>query len=88
MAKLGSRKRPAIVRVQTQERAAEVFNICVQNGWQVIVGIEPGEQEDVSDIKKLFNPPDPVVAHFKQGRNEPCFCGSGKKHKNCCLELS
>jgi len=19
------------------------------------------------------------------GRNEPCFCGSGKKHKKCCL---
>ncbi|MFH1622513.1 MAG: SEC-C metal-binding domain-containing protein [Candidatus Omnitrophota bacterium] len=22
------------------------------------------------------------------GRNEPCFCGSGKKYKNCCLEKS
>ena len=21
----------------------------------------------------------------KVGRNEPCPCGSGKKHKNCCL---
>ena len=21
----------------------------------------------------------------KIGRNEPCPCGSGKKHKNCCL---
>lgn len=19
------------------------------------------------------------------GRNDPCFCGSGKKHKQCCL---
>lgn len=19
------------------------------------------------------------------GRNDPCFCGSGKKHKKCCL---
>ncbi|EDZ3763476.1 hypothetical protein GVT56_22845, partial [Salmonella enterica] len=19
------------------------------------------------------------------GRNEPCFCGSGKKYKKCCL---
>ncbi|MGM0774346.1 SEC-C metal-binding domain-containing protein, partial [Marinobacter sp.] len=22
---------------------------------------------------------------FKPGRNEPCPCGSGKKHKACCL---
>lgn len=22
---------------------------------------------------------------MKQGRNEPCLCGSGKKHKKCCL---
>ncbi len=21
---------------------------------------------------------------MKTGRNEPCPCGSGKKHKNCC----
>jgi uncharacterized protein YecA (UPF0149 family) len=24
----------------------------------------------------------------KIGRNEPCPCGSGKKYKKCCLELS
>ena len=23
----------------------------------------------------------------KIGRNDPCYCGSGKKHKNCCLNL-
>ncbi len=22
----------------------------------------------------------------KVGRNDPCPCGSGKKHKNCCLQ--
>lgn len=21
----------------------------------------------------------------KIGRNDPCFCGSGKKYKNCCI---
>jgi hypothetical protein len=24
----------------------------------------------------------------KIGRNEPCFCGSGKKYKHCCLKLA
>ena len=26
----------------------------------------------------------PVVAKDKVGRNDPCPCGSGKKHKKCC----
>lgn len=25
-----------------------------------------------------------IVRHEKIGRNDPCPCGSGKKHKNCC----
>lgn len=25
--------------------------------------------------------------HVRPGRNEPCFCGSGKKYKQCCLAL-
>lgn len=28
--------------------------------------------------------PVPVVNANKQGRNDPCACGSGKKHKKCC----
>lgn len=27
----------------------------------------------------------PYVAPPKVGRNDPCPCGSGKKHKACCL---
>ena len=25
-----------------------------------------------------------VIIDKKQGRNDPCFCGSGKKYKKCC----
>lgn len=28
-----------------------------------------------------------LLANTKTGRNEPCPCGSGKKHKACCLRL-
>lgn len=28
------------------------------------------------------------VSSKKIGRNEICFCGSGKKYKNCCIDLS
>lgn len=87
MAKLGSHKRPAVVRVQESDRAQEILEICNENGWQVIVGIEPDKQEDISDVEKLLNPPEPMLAHFKTGRNEPCSCGSGRKYKRCCLEI-
>ena len=51
MAKLGTNKHPAVVRVATQERAEEILAICNANGWQVIAGIEPGEPEDISDVE-------------------------------------
>lgn len=88
MAKLGSHKRPAVVRVQESSRAQEILQICTENGWQVIIGLEPDKQEDISDVEKLLNPPQPVVsAHLKSGRNDPCHCGSGKKYKKCCLQM-
>lgn len=31
--------------------------------------------------------PEPVRAKTKIGRNDPCWCGSGKKYKNCHLRL-
>lgn len=86
MAKLGSHKRPAVLRVQDHDRAQELVEICNENGWQFIIGIEPDKTEDISDIEKLLNPPMPAIASFKIGRNEPCFCGSGKKYKKCCSE--
>ena len=40
--------------------------------------------------KKVINKPieiDPKFKGKKIGRNEPCFCGSGKKYKHCCGSL-
>lgn len=85
MAKLGSEKRPVIVRVQDEERAREIAEICGENSWHFIIGFEPDEPEDISDLEKLLHPPQPVINHIKLGRNAPCFCGSGKKFKKCCL---
>ncbi len=36
-----------------------------------------------NNFKKL----NPSVSSRKIGRNEPCFCGSGKKYKHCCGSL-
>ena len=27
--------------------------------------------------------PSPTTSHHKIGRNDPCWCGSGKKYKKC-----
>ncbi len=83
MAKLGTEKKPAIVRVQNEHRAEEISSIFDKNGWKYIIGIEPGKPEDISDLEKLLNPPKPVQS-TKIGRNDPCLCGSGKKYKKCC----
>ena len=84
MASLGTSGRPAILRVRTPERAEEVFSLCAEHGWQVIVGVEPDQPEDISDMKRLLNPPEPARAAVTIGRNDPCPCGSGRKYKKCC----
>jgi len=83
MAKLGSKKRPIIARVQTEKKAKYVADICEKNGWQFILGIEPGKPENLTDLEKLLNPPQ-VIKSIRIGRNDPCSCGSGKKYKKCC----
>ena len=85
MAKLGTKKRPASVCVQTEKRAIEMLDLCNEHGWQVIVGIEPDKPEDISEVQRLLNPPKPIQAGPKVGRNDPCPCGSGKKFKKCCM---
>lgn len=83
MGKLGTKSKHVIVKVQTQERAAEILSFCNERGWKAIVGIEPDEPEDISDVERLINPPKPVFSQ-KVERNSPCPCGSGKKAKKCC----
>ena len=83
MAKLGSEKRPIVVRVHAEERARYVTETCAKHGWYYIIGIEMDKPEDLSDLEKALNPPQPLIAE-KIGRNDPCPCGSGKKFKRCC----
>ena len=89
MARLGSRARPAIVRVQTEAHAQEIVALCDAHGWQVIVGVEPDAPEDVSDVQKLLAPEQAVARQPPAvGRNARCPCGSGRKYKKCCLTAS
>jgi SWIM/SEC-C metal-binding protein len=89
MAKPGTHKKPAVARVGTEARAQEILQICDQNGWQVIVGIEPDKPENISDVKWLLNRKMRPTAYnskpAKVGPNDYCPCGSGLKYKKCCM---
>ncbi len=47
------------------------------------------EEDDDDDLPDIDFPPVtevfPELINPKVGRNDPCPCGSGKKHKKCCL---
>jgi SWIM/SEC-C metal-binding protein len=70
------------------ERAGEIAELCEQYGWKYIVGIEPDEPEDISDVTRLLNPSTGIRVSEVPGRNDPCPCGSGLKYKKCCMNKS
>jgi SWIM/SEC-C metal-binding protein len=84
VARIGTQRHPAIVRVKTAARAQQLIAFCQDEGIQVIVGVEPDQAEDISDIERTLNPSEPVQALPSVGRNAPCPCGSGNKFKKCC----
>jgi SWIM/SEC-C metal-binding protein len=83
-AKFGTEKNPAIVNVQTEERFKEVKAIFEKNGWKYTIELEADKPENIKDLEILLNPLKTKIAEKKVGRNDPCPCGSGKKHKKCC----
>jgi uncharacterized protein YecA (UPF0149 family) len=38
----------------------------------------------LQSIANLLKPAEDTVPAKLPGRNEPCWCGSGKKYKKCC----
>ena len=91
MAKLGTHKRPAAVRVRSFEKGEAIVALCNEHGWQVIVGVEEDKPEDTSDVGKLLRglSDDARVASKprlppKIGGNDYCPCRSGRKFKKCC----
>lgn len=90
MTRLGTKAKPAVVRVQTEERGQEIFDLCVEHDWHVIVGVEPDNTEDITDVLKLLTPERFTVRNQAPavGRNDRCPCGSGRKYKLCCLRTA
>lgn len=88
MTRLGMRNQPAIVRVQTTDRAQQILELCTRHGIVCIVGVEPDKPEDITDVERALHLPTSIRVPVKVGRNAPCPCGSGIKTKKCCPELA
>lgn len=76
---LGSPQRPIIVKVNNQQRASRVAEICEEYGFKYIIGME--YDEDLTDLKKAIQ-----QRTTPQNVYDPCPCGSGKKYKFCCAK--
>ena len=76
-----------LVRVQTQEQAAEAAEAIEQQAGQLgnVTYTHPNEDGSVSQES---DPATLAQAVPKVGRNDPCPCGSGKKYKHCHGRLS
>ena len=49
--------------------------------------LEIVEKEEVQKNETKINQTNPLHTQKKMKRNEPCYCGSGKKYKHCCGRL-
>ena len=77
--KLGTKKNPATVYVQTEERKKELNAVFQANNWAGTIICDPDKPEDISALEILLNPVQTKINEHNIGRNEPCYCGSGKK---------
>ena len=84
--KLGTVRNPAIIYVQTEERKKEINAVFRENNWVSKIIIDPDRPENISAMEILLNPVPPKINEHNIGRNDPCYCGSGKKFKKCCVK--
>ncbi|MFT5224681.1 MAG: SWIM/SEC-C metal-binding protein [Polaribacter sp.] len=82
--RLGSRKVPAQIRVQTEEREQALAAVCAENGWTCIIEVDSEQDEDIRNLEVLQNKQVTSVSAKTPNRNDPCSCDSGKKYKKCC----
>ena len=82
--RLGTRKAPAQISVQTQEREHELAAVFAENGWACVIQVNSEQDENIRDLEFLQNIQVRAVSTKKANRNDPCPCGSGIKYKKCC----
>ncbi|MNW62858.1 hypothetical protein D3C74_410150 [compost metagenome] len=51
--------------VAIEDRVHEIYVMCKEHGWKVVIGIEPDKPEDISDVHRLLGN---KVENTKTGR--------------------
>lgn len=74
--------RPFTNSPEPQERWETVYDYCCGSSQSQD---EPEEDEDW-ELDDIPEPIEPVQRPERPGRNDPCWCGSGKKYKKCHLD--
>ena len=46
----------------------------------------PAVYDFYDTYRRIWN--ERLMSGYKTGRNEPCPCGSGKKYKKCCMDIT
>ena len=82
--RLGTKKAPAQISVQTEERKQELTAVFSTNGWACVIKVDSEQDENTRDLDILQHKPVTAVSSKKANRNDPCPCQSGKKYKKCC----
>jgi SWIM/SEC-C metal-binding protein len=82
--RLGTRKAPAQISVQTPEREQELAAVFAENDWACVIEVNSEQDENIRDLEILQNKQTSAVSTKKANRNDPCPCGSGRKYKKCC----
>lgn len=88
-----SRKEPNPYYLNSKKWRITKFHDLINNGMGVLKDwsffSDPEETEHNGSCDHLpgscSHKPMPVRNEHNLGRNDPCFCGSGKKFKKCCL---
>lgn len=70
----------------------KITDVILQEDDKFITPEELKEKEDMEEAKKIAQElfkinKTPKKAYKFPNRNDPCPCGSGKKYKNCCMEI-
>jgi hypothetical protein len=64
MSKLGTSKKPLILRVRNFERAEEIAARCDKLKVMFILGIEENEPEDLTDLDRYLQKPKAMASSF------------------------
>ena len=82
--RLGTKRTPLMLSVQSEARRAEVAAMCAERSWVCEIDVQADEDEDISAFTLLMEKQVVATTTRLAGRNEPCPCDSGKKYKQSC----